>query len=115
MLQNDPLLAIAVLDGCLRSVSYKTMASEVLATYQVQNSLFETLKNVDLDDNKLTMLQDLAKRCRDILSEMNEELNREKKQKGNTDATRVKLEELRNSLGTFTTLLNSLYTSTVLQ
>jgi len=113
-----PDQARTVIRECTRSVSFRTMAEEVLNTYQVLRQLVKTFSSTRLDLEDVEMLIDLARQCRDIISSMNQYLERYFAHRHNDcDETeiRYKVEELRNALQFRNSLLNSHYANVMLR
>ena len=121
ILVKSPELSLKVMEGCFRSVSFKTMGDEVCSTHGVLRNLVKSLSEVQLDEEDVEGLRKLAKECRDMLIGMDEQLRRYVKRpmgdsgKAEVEEIRYKLEELRKNLEYRTALLHHFYIDVMLR
>ena len=117
ILMGYPDQAYTIVKECMHSVSFKTMGDEVIATHGVLQQLVKTLATNKLDLDDVDRLRGLARQCRDILSDMSEQLRRYfKRPVSNSEEAeiRYKLEELRKVLEYRTALLHRFYMNVML-
>jgi len=119
MLMHIPGLAWKVYEGCIRSVSSKTLANEVFSAHTVLESIMTMLPEIDLGINKEEKVKFLGLSCKVTLEELDVLLKQEANARTVDDqlaGTRInEMERLRNQLMFQINMLDTFYSNAVLR